>query len=849
MVTMDRMRQPKIRIAWWLVLLQSILVRYVRISDVWLERVRGAAAKGPVLFVLRNRSLIDFLCLQGLMRKHNLPEVGYVTGLSPFLFFPLLHMLFALFFPRRREVSDARLNATLTAGGCAVIFLRRPALRGAFGSRPVKEDGIRTAVTAQGIKGYHLMALPTVFLWGESALRRMPGTMDFLFGSNEYPRLLRAIWLLLRRRSVHELHVAPPLDVATIRDERRIGDDALSSVIRAGVGKRIEIIRRAKLGALTKPSTRIMTEVHKSGRLKGQLVDIARDTGVPISEIDARSWAIIKKMAADFRPRVVGIFGWVMTFVWKRIYTGIDIRREDIEKMRTVMGERATLLLPSHKSHIDYLVLSQIMKENNLMMPHIAAGQNLSFWPLGWIFRSSGAFFIRRRFINDRFYTAVVGAYVRRLLQERYAIEVFIEGGRSRTGKLLQPKTGMLDMSLKAVALSKGTDLNVLPIFIGYEHVIEEQAYIEESGGRPKKAENISGLIRTTTVLFRKFGRLHVRVGQPFSVSAMLREHGMSPPDLMTDSIRRSFAKTVGLRNMVEINRITVATSSSILATVLLTHDHDSIPHDILTRDTRWMAAFLKIKGVAISKTVEGWCRDDADSRLDRAARVFVKIGRIYPLKRHRPESYGIPKSQRQSLDYYKNNIIHFWVPASLIAGSLLIHDDHTLTLKTLSENMSVGCRLYHREFFLPLDDSNNINECVASAHLVEQTLDHLTEAALVRRDSDGVKGLDPARLRFLANVLRNYHEVYFATLQATRAHQHEPEGPSVADLVERFTQQHFMAGLFKKTEGHTAWNRKSARETLKALKISRPEPGNNPFETGALGNSAILFLEKILRI
>ena len=84
-------------------------------------------------------------------------------------------------------------------------------------------------------------------------------------------------------------------------------------------------------------------------------------------------------------------------------------------------------MLPTHKSHVDYLVLSQVLKDNNLMMPHIAAGQNLAFWPLGWLFRSCGAFFIRRRFVDDKFYTAIVSAYVRRLVQERYAIEVFIE--------------------------------------------------------------------------------------------------------------------------------------------------------------------------------------------------------------------------------------------------------------------------------------------------------------------------------------------------------------------------------------------------------------------------------------
>ncbi|MCK9464161.1 MAG: 1-acyl-sn-glycerol-3-phosphate acyltransferase, partial [Proteobacteria bacterium] len=411
-------RVPRVIVSWWLALFQAILTPYVRISDDWVERVRAAAARGPVVFILRNRSLIDFLCLRGLCRRHGLPEVGFVSGLSPFVFLPWWRWLIALFRRRLPDRYKRRLVDTFRAGGSAVVFLRRHDPSSALGSRPVQIDGVRLAVEAQAEIGGPVLALPTVFLWGEGAMSRLPQSFDFMFGTNENPRLVRSMWLLIRRRSKQGAWVGDPLDLAAIRTERGVDEQGLAGVIRAGVGRGIELIRRNRLGSLTKPSNRVMADVLASGRLRVELEAIAADEGIPSEEIGPRARSILSALATDFRPRVLALFSMVMAFVWK---------------------------------------------DANIMLPHIAAGENLAFWPLGWLFRSSGAFFIRRKFINDRFYGAVVNAYIRRLIQEGYDIEVFIEGGRSRTGKLLRPKLGMLEMALKALAVTPRRDLGILP--------------------------------------------------------------------------------------------------------------------------------------------------------------------------------------------------------------------------------------------------------------------------------------------------------------------------------------------------------------------------------------------------
>lgn len=846
-MTLRRLKTPKIRVAWWLGWVQWVLVRYVRVERAWIDAVRRSAARGSVVFVLRNRSLIDFLCLRGICRKHGLPEVSFVSGLSSFFYLPFLFWVVDRFRLHRPEVLRQRMVATLGASQSAVVFLRRPAVGGTLGSRPVAVDGIRLAVEVQGELGVRMQALPTVFLWGESSLKRLPGSMDFLFGSNEYPRLLRSIWLLLRRRSVHELIAGDPLDVAALRKERDIDTRKLAGVVRAGVGRQIELMRRSRLGSLTKPSSRIMSEVLKSARLRNQLAAVTEGERVSEREVARRTRQILKKLAADFRPRVVSLFAFVMQFVWKRIYTGVDLTREDLERLRVAIGEGATLLLPAHKSHIDYIVLSHVMKENNLMMPHVAAGQNLSFWPLGWLFRSSGAFFIRRRFVNDRFYTAVVSAYVRRLIQEGYAVEVFIEGGRSRTGKLLRPKTGMLDMALKAIAVTPRANLTVVPIFIGYEHVIEERAYVAESKGEPKRAESIRGLLGTVRVLFGRYGRVYLRVGRSFTVDRMLSEKGMNREDLLSDSVRRTFAFEVGTRNLEEINRMTIATPSSILSTVLLSSTGDSISGAELRSRVRWLADFLGRNGVALSARVIRWRREHAsnDVLLERSISVFVRVGRIVRSRGEVDDLYTIREDQRLALDYYKNNILHFLVPASLVANICIAAGQDTVALRQVQEQMGIACSLYESEFILGWCFRRNLASGGGSRStiLTERGVAQLVATGVLVRRADQLSIRDRGRAAFLSEVMRNYHEVYLSAVEAARERGLSKCDETASNLAVDVMQRHLREKRFIKPEGHSVLNRKSAMNTLKELKLLRPPKGEAPFDPGNRGDVIYRYL------
>ncbi len=169
---------------------------------------------------------------------------------------------------------------------------------------------------------------------------------------------------------------------------------------------------------------------------------------------------------------------------------------------------------PSHKSHIDYLVLSDMLYGNALMPPLVAAGDNLSFWPIGILLRRGGAFFIRRDFHDDTLYPVLVEAYMRKLLAEGFTLEFFLEGGRSRIGKPLPPKVRPAVDGRRLGAKLRGTKVKLVPISIGYERIIEERSFVHELAGGEKPSENVGDLIKSSSILRSKWGRLYVQFGE-----------------------------------------------------------------------------------------------------------------------------------------------------------------------------------------------------------------------------------------------------------------------------------------------------------------------------------------------
>jgi len=218
-----------------------------------------------------------------------------------------------------------------------------------------------------------------------------------------------------------------------------------------------------------------------------------------------------------------------------------------LDRIRRVSKKGPLILVPCHKSHLDYLIISWVFLNNKIPCPLIAAGKNLSFWPLGPIFRGGGAFFLRRTFKGEVLYTKIFAAYIKKILTEGFHIEFFIEGGRSRTGKLLTPKIGFLSLLIDAFIENNWDDMTFVPIYIGYDRVLEEKAYIHEMEGGKKSPENLKNVIKARKFLKKKYGKIYLNFHKPFSLKNYLENFNQSPAQNMLSESQQNMYHQFGL--------------------------------------------------------------------------------------------------------------------------------------------------------------------------------------------------------------------------------------------------------------------------------------------------------------
>jgi glycerol-3-phosphate O-acyltransferase len=468
---------------------------------------------------------------------------------------------------------------------------------------------------------------------------------------------------------------------------------------------------RAVVGPTRKGAARIGEEVLRSRKFVYEARAIAESEKIVPQELEKRARSNLREIAAEPKPWPFQVARPFLSWVWNRIYDGFEIDREGLERVRAAARKGPLVLVPSHKSHVDYLVLSYFFSENALVPPLIAAGANLSFWPLGWFFRRAGAFFLRRTFKGDRLYGAVFRAYVRKLLREGYSVEFFIEGGRSRTGKLLAPRLGLLGMIVEAALEDDGARARraqVVPISIGYEKVIEEKSYAHEAAGGEKKAEDVRGLLKATKVLRGQYGRLNIQFDEPFPLVGALREYGalvawdeddnsIVPAD---EEARRLATLRLGHRIVYGINRVTAVTPTALTAATLLGSGKRGTSRRELVEHATFLMSIATAAGGRLSESlVDERGALDLEA-LDRALELLQSDGdvEVRAAAERMDEIYTIPDERRPRLAYYRNNAIHLLVADSLVCYALGERPDG-MALGELRARTLAASRLLKLEF------------------------------------------------------------------------------------------------------------------------------------------------------
>ncbi|GAA5938602.1 hypothetical protein JCM1841_003045 [Sporobolomyces salmonicolor] len=372
--------------------------------------------------------------------------------------------------------------------------------------------------------------------------------------------------------------------------------------------------------------------------------------------------------------RFLRFFGALVNNLLVRLYhQGIEISIPEYARFKEIAvlaakKKQSLLIVPCHKSHIDYLTISWLFFRLGLSLPHIVAGENLNMPIVGPTLAKCGAFFIRRTFGPDPLYNVVVKDYIEQLLANGKNIECFIEGSRSRTGKLLPPKLGILKYVCDAVENGITDDVWLCPISLQYDRVIETESYINELLGNPKEKESLSGLLLNTRVIQFELGRIDVRFQKPFSLRAWLDEQKkhrseVGPSGKRPKSDQATLLKALGYEVLSGINDCAIIMPAGLVGTTLLTMRGRGVGKTELIKRILWLKGAIETRG--------GRVADFGDMPVEEVVeRTLLVLKDLIGEKRDLIEPTYHPLDRFQ-LSFYRNQVIHLFVEESMLCAVL----------------------------------------------------------------------------------------------------------------------------------------------------------------------------------
>jgi glycerol-3-phosphate O-acyltransferase len=690
------------------------LFEHIEVDDAWLRAVREAKARGTVVYVLRNLSFVDFLALDHLTKRFDLPEIRFANDLGLWVLEPMGNGWLNALRPRTAEDDASNLARAISSGASAALFLKRPPnLLETRARGKIEGDALIRALFDIHRRGdARVLLVPQVFVWSRSAGTLGGNLSSALFGSSEWPGQVRSVAQFLGNWRHATLRAGEPVDLRDfLAREAATGDDqVLVRRLTYTLLRRLERERRAILGPAQKPPDRLREEVLRSPKLQKVIADMAGEGPKERAIIAARAQAMLRELEARLDMNAVAAFERVITRSAARMFSAVEVDEAGIDQLRACAKEGNLVLLPSHKSHMDYMVLSWLLYRHKLPLPLVAAGDNLNFFPMGPLFRRAGAFFIRRTFGGDRLYAAVVDAYVRRMLRDGSALEFFLEGGRSRTGKLLPPRLGLLSLVVDAALGVPARTTWFCPVSIGYERFVEEKAFVHELGGGEKEEENVGGLVRSIDVFVGRYGRLSVQFGKPLRLVDILLEldPAAKPQDIasLSPPKRRAVITRLAYRTMNEINAVTAVTAGSLVASALLAHDRPGLAHADLVKTCDRLTLTLRRRGARFSASLAERDRstDTRSKALRDAIELFVRAGNVRTHFVGAEPVYVVPPESRMSLDLAKNAIIHFFAARALIATALLAAPGPPVEVGAARDRVLALSRLFKYEFMFRTD-------------------------------------------------------------------------------------------------------------------------------------------------
>ncbi len=734
------------------------------------------ATQGTIVYAIKYRSQLDFLYANVRLYQLGLPSPDFVFDLTPYAFQPWWYAfklrIYHLYkYVRHGDLPDAYeggyYRRLVQDGRTGMFFLLG---KKGYYQRTVlvQNEPIGHLLDIQKDLDRPIFIVPLVILYTRDPGRERSKGFASVLRQRGQPGSIRKLWRFFRGRSDTVIEVGEPLnlqDVLPELAERRSQRRNQMFQLRRELIESADHIRRAIVGPQIKSKLELKEIILHHPRLETFMRRRAKSTGEKMWKVRQEADKYLEEIAADYSYNLIQIGEKILTWMWTNLFDGVDIDMDGLHRVKRAARHNTLIYIPCHKSHIDYLILSYILFTNNLYTPFIAAGRNLAFWPLGPIFRRGGAFFIRRSFKGQRFYAEVFTLYVKVMVQLGHNIEFFIEGGRSRTGKLVLPKLGLLAILIQAVEEGFCDDLVFVPTAICYDRIPEEEAYLKEVTGGSKTAENLSQLVRARRFLKKRYGRVYVQFAEPISLRRYMERYHYDFKE-MTSKQRHAMHRDFGYRIIHHINKVSLVTPHALVSAALLSTSRRGISMPELLETCQDFKGVLDNAKVSFSRTLRSFDRaiQDTLADLERGKLISRLKDEDDDLEE---EVFTMEDAKRMTLEYYKNNIIHFLLPGAMVATSILAQETFRFSLSQILEDVAFMKDFFKFEFVYDSD--------VADFQLVHRVLDGFESFGWLRRLEPSEeypylmthKGLRVAEA--FHGLIRNYFEGYWVVLRSLR--------------------------------------------------------------------------------
>jgi glycerol-3-phosphate O-acyltransferase len=656
-----------------------------------------------ICYVLRTNSLMDLLVLWEICRKKGLPE-------------PLL-----------------KSETLFQSQGASYVEMRRESLFSVKKHKSPHKFPFQSffEMVQKEDSNFDIKLVPVSIFWGRNPGRDEKSIFKLLFFDNDHAGFIQKLFIVLAQGRSTFVSFGKPISMLHTQAE-----NASQNLTIADLAKKVTRVlkihfrlqRNAALGPQLPSREQVMEQLLRSSVIKDAILDESRKKKISEKRAEQRAKRYIKEVISNQKYSFIRIADVFMTWFWNRIFNGVKIIHS--QRLREIDPSHEIIYMPSHRSHMDYLLLAYVLYYEGMVPPHTAAGVNLNFWPVGPLLRMGGAFYLRRTFSGNRMYAAIFSEYVHYLVGKGHPIKFYLEGGRSRTGRLLPGKTGLLSMIVQSYLKNLNKPVAFVPIYVGYDKVMEVRTYQSELRGAKKQKESISQIFKARSELKSKFGKAYISFGEPIFLKDFLDNQ---QPDWRSD-LGSSIEKPKWLSPVVasladctlrRINQSAVVSPMGVFSLVMMSVPAKALPVEDLVSMMDIMVQHLRRAPYSPNISLE----------VGTGQEILQHASRVFPVKRFQHPSGDViyvDNSDVVQLGYYRSNIMHLLALPALLAAFFI--NNTLIKEETLKNNALLLYPFLHKELFLGWSPSK------VSLAISEALETLLQEQLLVLEESDGYR-------------------------------------------------------------------------------------------------------------